>query len=106
MAATITPESAWAGNRFPNLETVVGKNVWPSPAASDNRDRNNLGSPAIQRRKEKGKQIMLSQSVAETSGALNPEWIEWLMGWPLGWTDLEPLETVRYQSWLQQHGGS
>ena len=21
-------------------------------------------------------------------GALNPMWVEWLMGWPLGWTDL------------------
>ena len=23
------------------------------------------------------------------SGALNPTWVEWLMGFPLGWTDLE-----------------
>jgi hypothetical protein len=26
-------------------------------------------------------------------GKLNPMWVEWLMGWPLGWTDLKPLET-------------
>ena len=24
---------------------------------------------------------------------LNPDWVEWLMGWPIGWTDLKPLET-------------
>ncbi len=24
---------------------------------------------------------------------LNPNWVEWLMGWPLGWTDLKPLGT-------------
>jgi hypothetical protein len=24
-------------------------------------------------------------------GTLNPTWVEWLMGWPLGWTDLKPL---------------
>lgn len=30
---------------------------------------------------------------------------EWLMGWPTGWTDLSPLETDRFQSWQQQHGG-
>ena len=24
-------------------------------------------------------------------GTLNPGWIEWLMGWPIGWTSLEPL---------------
>jgi hypothetical protein len=23
------------------------------------------------------------------SGPLNPEWVEWLMGYPTGWTDLE-----------------
>jgi len=26
-------------------------------------------------------------------GSLNPTWVEWLMGWMLGWTDLKPLET-------------
>jgi hypothetical protein len=36
-------------------------------------------------------------------GTLNPEWVEWLMGWPIGWTDLKPLEMDRYRQWLQQH---
>lgn len=27
------------------------------------------------------------------SGGLNPMWVEWLMGFPLGWTDLDHLET-------------
>lgn len=22
-------------------------------------------------------------------GLLNPDWIEWIMGWPLGWTDVD-----------------
>lgn len=26
-------------------------------------------------------------------GKLNPEWVEWLMGWPIGWTDCAPVET-------------
>lgn len=29
----------------------------------------------------------------ETSGSLNPAWVEWLMGFPTGWTDLEASET-------------
>lgn len=87
MAATITPESAWDAGRFPNLETMVGWSLWPTPQASDVRDRGNLSSPAIARRKAKGKQIMLSQSVSDTSGALNPTWVEWLQGFPLGWTE-------------------
>jgi hypothetical protein len=76
------------------LKDAVGHmEMWPTPSASDNRDRGHLGSGAVQRRMAKGKQIMLSQSVSTTSGALNPTWVEWLMGFPIGWTDLEHLET-------------
>ncbi len=39
----------------------------------------------------------------ENSGMLNPTWIEWLMGWPLKWTALEPLETDKFLSWHRQH---
>jgi len=39
------------------------------------------------------------------TGLLNPEWLEWFMGWPMGWTGLEPLEMDKYQEWLQSHGG-
>jgi len=31
----------------------------------------------------------------QIGGSLNPTWVEWLMGWPLGWTDLKPLATDR-----------
>ena len=65
---------------------------WPTPQASDHRDRGNMSNPCVQRRVEIGKQISLSQSVHPTSGQLNPPWVEWLMGWPQGWTDLKPLE--------------
>jgi len=63
--------------------------MWPTPNAGDDRDRGNLSNPCIQRRKEIGKQIMLSQCVSEESGRLNPDWVEPLMGYPVGWTDLE-----------------
>lgn len=39
------------------------------------------------------------------TGHLNPEWLEWFMGWPMGWTGLEPLEMGKYREWLQSHGG-
>jgi hypothetical protein len=38
-------------------------------------------------------------------GALNPEWVAWLMGWPIGWTSLEPLGMDKFQQWLLSHGG-
>ena len=60
---------------------------FPTPAASDNRDRGNMSNPCLQRRVAKGKQVMLSQC-HPTSGKLNPNWVEWLMGFPTGHTDL------------------
>jgi len=41
----------------------------------------------------------------KTAGQLNPPWVEWLMGFPIGWTDLKPLAMVKFQQWLQQFGG-
>ena len=60
--------------------------MWPTPQASDahratvadwNWPSNITG--ALERTGERGK--------------LNPEWVEWLMGFPAGWTDLEHSET-------------
>jgi hypothetical protein len=34
------------------------------------------------------------QMTAGHGGRLNPTWVEWLMGFPLGWTDLEDSETL------------
>jgi DNA (cytosine-5)-methyltransferase 1 len=39
-------------------------------------------------------------------GKLNPTWVEWLMGWPLEWTDLKPLEMDKFPYVPQQHGES
>jgi hypothetical protein len=35
-----------------------------------------------------------------------PELPEWVMGWPVGWTALEPLEMDRFQQWQLSHGKS
>ncbi|MEO5672493.1 MAG: hypothetical protein ABIR26_17540 [Ramlibacter sp.] len=35
---------------------------------------------------------------------LNPNWVEWLMGWPIGHTELKPLATDKFREWQQQHG--
>lgn len=40
---------------------------------------------------------------SQIGGQLNPPWVEWLMGWPIAWTELEPLETARFQQWPHSH---
>lgn len=42
----------------------------------------------------------------EILGNPTPAIHEWLMGWPIGWTDLKPLETDKFQLWLRVHGAS
>jgi hypothetical protein len=44
------------------------------------------------------------QESGTCDGILNPEFSEWLMAWPIGWTDLKPLATDKFQQWLRSHG--
>ena len=97
-----TPQASEATHGGPNARDSNGKMHlsamaarWPTPQASDHRDRGNLSDPCIQRRIAKGKQINLSMAAKDgaTSGALNPTWVEWLMGFPSEWTDLNASET-------------
>jgi hypothetical protein len=39
-------------------------------------------------------------------GPLNPDWCEWFMGFPIGWTASDALGTPKFREWLQQHGAS
>jgi hypothetical protein len=38
-------------------------------------------------------EAQIADGLPPASGSLNPEWVEWLMGFPEGWTDLNPSET-------------
>ena len=72
--------------------------MWPTPAARDYRGAN--GYETTLDKIEQGRRAHLDQlpnavQVVEGKairGTLNPTWVEWLMGFPLGWTDLKPSE--------------
>jgi hypothetical protein len=36
-------------------------------------------------------------------GQLNPVFVEWLMGFPLGWTGLKPVGTLKFRRWRRSH---
>ena len=40
---------------------------------------------------------------AQIGGKINPDWNEWRMEWPIGWSALKPLEMDKFQSWLHAH---
>ncbi len=45
-----------------------------------------------------------AMGIIPAGGSLNPTWVEWLMGWPIEWTDLRPLAMDKFQQWLHSHG--
>ena len=91
MAATITPKSAWNEKRNPNLETIVGQRMWPTPVCQDSRHAISRHlDPQNKYWKSNLGEVVMSMET-ENTGRLNPMWVEWLMGWPLEWTDLKPL---------------
>ena len=66
----------------------------PTPVASDNRDRGSWEDGAIQRRVKKGKSIELSMKInsKRLGHKLQPGFVEWMMGYPPGWTDIGPID--------------
>lgn len=123
----------WNSRGEPKLSAQVLR--WPTPKANDAEKRGNFdvnnprnGLPAAAKKwptptacMHKGSsEASLTRKdgqsrendrldhavMASDGGQLNPNWVEWLMGWPIGWTDLKPLETGRFQEWLALHGTS
>jgi DNA (cytosine-5)-methyltransferase 1 len=94
------------GAKLSDAVNLEMKKNWPTPQVSDSKDRGNLSNPSIQRRMEIGKQVNLQMCVSQTSGQLNPTWVEWLMGWPQGWTELKPSEMDKSHSVQQPLGES
>ena len=66
--------------------------TWPTPTSRDYKG-------------ESGNHSCLPKEVKHENGAgqLNPEWVEWLMGWPQGWTALNHLGMDKFREWQRQH---
>ena len=71
-------------DKFPNLETVVARVMWPTPTATDGK-----GSGQNDTIRDRLDYAVEKPNGKRISGSLNPQWVEWLMGYPEGWTDLE-----------------
>jgi len=66
-----------------NLVDAVRHRTWSTPTQSDG-----MGGPGNSGR-DGGENLR-----TQVGGSLNPTWVEWLMGFPLGWTDCGPWGTL------------
>jgi len=87
------------------LATAVIKRMWPTPVCQDSRHAKTRHlNPKCKRWTTNLGEVVMSLECPPVSGSLNPMWVEWLMGWPLAWTDLRPLEMDKFLCVPQQHG--
>ena len=102
-----TPQSSDWKNKNHSRDYTLGnmKYVWPTPRQRDYKDGKTIPPSRIQHPELStlGQKVIMEGAIG---GSLNPTWVEWLMGWPLGWTDLRPLEMDKSLSVQQKHGDS
>jgi len=85
--------------QLPMLEQNINETeygLWPTPTTPSG-GGNCGGSGAYKNAIKNGTHIPHS---------INPNLYEWLMGWPIGWTDLSVRVTAKWPFALQQHGES
>ena len=88
--------TAKANQLAPSMQSRYANPIWPTPTLRDYKGMRGAGA---QERKGNPTDTLPNM----IGGSLNPTWVEWLMGWPLGWTDLKPLGMDKFQEWRQQH---
>ena len=82
----------------PTLGAMARFAMWPTPRTTG------LDGGSGERFPNPESVVAVREGEASVGGSLNPTWVEWLMGWPLGWTDLRPLGTDKFRQWQNSHG--
>lgn len=84
-----------------------GSTIYPTLKASDSKGTGPMGSRSaehdLQRKNMRGCVLYATPcrgdaTGTDVNGQLNPEWAEWLMGFPAGWSELEPSAMWSYRS--------
>jgi len=86
---TAHPDNSNLKGKFKNPTLGDAVRMWPTPRAAMGETRNHT---VYARSTDKPQNLENKVGTADPSaigGKLNPMWVEWLMGFPPGWTDLE-----------------
>jgi len=102
-AGCLSEQVEWSGNGNP-IGYMTAEKLFPTPTTRDYK-----GARKPEAMKKTGRNPMtnsLPDAVENQGedGKLNPMWVEWLMGWPLGWTELKPLGMDKFHKWQHLHG--
>jgi hypothetical protein len=92
------------GLTLANAVLIEERRTWATPRTSDFKSCGPVGSKSHHHMTEKQYLCAQVKEEDQPTGHLNPDWTEWLMGWPIGWTDSKQLETDRFQQWWNSHG--
>jgi|TARA_R110000796_G_scaffold52833_4_gene124382 hypothetical protein len=73
-----------------HMQVTLGRAValWPTPCTRDYKGGRKLETLKAAGRDEKNSLPDAVNVANQETGSLNPAWVEWLMGFPDGWTDL------------------
>ncbi len=118
--------SSTEGKIQPSLETMARKNLWPTPTVhGNNQNKGNMiglgtavrrwPSPCARDWKDSPNQkhrghgsrddskLPIQVYLTDNSGHLNPAWVEWLMGYRTGWTELSASATLWFRTKSKEH---
>ena len=97
----------WQEGRQACLSQMVrDKRMFPTPCATEARQGYQNRHNGKKGRQESLSTVVRGGTAAWAGGQLNPTWVEWLMGWPIGWTDCAVSAMDRFRQWCASHGVS
>jgi|TARA_R100001086_G_scaffold232093_1_gene153087 hypothetical protein len=70
-------------------DAVNHMETFPTPRASEYKDCGAVGSKSQIHMDKRSYLCAKVKDPQQPSGKLNPTWVEWLMGYPKGWTELK-----------------
>jgi hypothetical protein len=92
----------------PSLKTMARRNLWPTPTVGDSRASGNRTGSGNSKAHPGTSLTDAICRAPRAGGVLNPTWVEWLMGLPLGWTEQtdSALSEMAWSRWLRRMRGA